>query len=172
MKFAVLWLYTVHPSSRCLPIVSRALKISQGDTFVARILVVDDDQAVRLLLRTMLERRGHSVVEAENGDEGLRYYWATPTDLVITDIEMPVKDGLQMMKELRDACPTVRIIAISGDRGRLAAAQTFSQCTFEKPLDMEEFLDAVQEFASAPGSSMYMLQPRTLAAVHSVQGDA
>jgi CheY-like chemotaxis protein len=152
--------------------VSQALKISQGDILVARILVVDDDKVVRLLLRTMLERWGHSVVEAANGDEGLRYYWAAPTDLVITDIEMPVKDGLQMMKELRDACPTARIIAISGDRGRLAAAQTFSQCTFEKPLSMEEFLDAVQECASALEPSMSLLQPCTLAAVHSVQGDA
>ena len=160
-----------YPGSRCLSIVSQALEISQGDILVARILVVDDDKAMRLLLCAMLERRGHSVVEAENGDEGLRYYWAAPTDLVITDMEMPVKDGLQMMKELRDACPTARIIAISGDKGRLAAAQTFSQCTFEKPLNMEEFLDAVQEFASAPGSSMYMLQSRTLAAV-SLQGDA
>jgi two-component system cell cycle response regulator CpdR len=120
----------------------------------------------------MLERRGHSVVEAENGDEGLRYYWAAPTDLVITDIEMPVKDGLQMIKELRNACPTAKIIAISGNRGRLAAAQTFSQCTFEKPLYMEEFLDAVQAFASSPGPSIYMLQPPTLSAVHSVQGEA
>jgi CheY-like chemotaxis protein len=139
---------------------------------VARILVVDDDKAVRLLLRAVLERRGHSVVEAENGDEGLRHYWAAPTDLVITDIEMPVKDGLQMIKELRNACPTAKIIAISGNRGRLAAAQTFSQYTFEKPLYMEEFLDAVQAFASAPGPSIYMLQSRTLAVVQSVQGDA
>lgn len=139
---------------------------------MARILVVDDDKVVRLLLRAMLERRGHSVIEAENGDEGLRHYQAAPTDLVITDIEMPVKDGLQMMKELRHACPTARIIAISGDKRRLAAAQTFSQYTFEKPLYMEEFLDAVQAFASAPGASVYMLQRCSLAAVHSVQGDA
>ena len=77
-----------------------------------------------------------------------------------------------MMKELRNACPTAKIIAISGSSGRLAAAQTFSQCTFEKPLNMEEFLDAVQVFASAPGSSVYMLQSCSLAAVHSVHGDA
>jgi CheY-like chemotaxis protein len=152
--------------------MSQALKISQRDRLVARILVVDDDKALRLLLRAVLERRGHAVVEAENGDEGLRLYWAAPTDLVITDIEMPVKDGLQMIIELRNACPTAKIIAISGNRGRLAAAQTFSQCTFEKPLYMEEFLDAVQAFILAPGPSIYMLQPHTLAAVHSVQGDA
>jgi CheY-like chemotaxis protein len=92
-------------------------------------------------------------------------------DLVITDIQMPVMDGLQMIKELRGDFPAVKVIAISGEKGQLAAAQTCSQCTFEKPLYMEEFLDAVQKFASAPGSSISMRQPRALAAVHSVQGD-
>lgn len=139
---------------------------------MARILVVDDDKAVRLLLRAMLECQGHSVVEAENGDEGLRYYRAAPTDLVITDIQMPVMDGLQMIKALRGDFPTAPIIAISGEKSQLAAAQTFSQCTFEKPLYMEEFLDAVQKFAFAPGASIYRRQPSTLAAVYSVPGDA
>ena len=139
---------------------------------MARILVVDDDKAVRLLLRAMLERRGHFVVEAENGDEGLRYYRAAPTDLVIVDIQMPVMDGLQMIKELRGDFPTAKIIALSGEKSRLAAAQTFSQGTFEKPPHMEELLDAVQKFTSAPGASIYMLQPNTLAVTDSVPGDA
>jgi len=139
---------------------------------VARILVVDDDNAVRLLLRSMLERRGHSVVEAENGAEGLQYYRTAPADLVITDIQMPVMDGLQMIKALRDDFPTAKIIAISGEKVGLAAAQPLSQGTFEKPLYMQEFLDAVQKFASAPGTSIYMLQPSALAAAYSVQGDA
>ena len=152
--------------------MSQASKIFQGDLVVARILVVDDDKAVRLLLRTVLERRGHSVVEAENGDEGLRYYRVTPADLVIVDIQMPVMDGLQMIKELRGDFPTAKIIAISGEKSGLAEAQPLSQGTFEKPLYMEEFLDAVQKFASAPGSSIYMLQPRSLAAIHCVQEDA
>jgi CheY-like chemotaxis protein len=172
MKFAALLLYAICYSSYRLLIVSRASKISQGDIFVARILVVDDDKAVRLLLRAVLERRGHSVVEAADGDEGLRCYQAAPTDLVITDIQMPVMDGLQMIKELRSAFPTAKIIAISGEKGGLAAAQPLSQGTFEKPLYMEEFLDAVQKFASAPGASIYMLQPSALAAVHCVQEDA
>jgi CheY-like chemotaxis protein len=85
---------------------------------------------------------------------------------------MPVMDGLQMIKALRGDFPTAKIIAISGEKGGLVAARLLSQDTFEKPLHMEEFLDAVQKFASAPGSSIYMLQPSALAAVHSVQGDA
>jgi CheY-like chemotaxis protein len=139
---------------------------------VAHILVVDDDQAVRWLLRAMLERWGHSVVEAANGAEGLQCYQAEPTDLVITDIQMPVMDGLQMIKELRSAFPAVKIIAISGEKHGLAAARSLSQGTFEKPLYIAEFLDAVQKFASAPGASIYMLQPRALAMAHSVSGDA
>jgi CheY-like chemotaxis protein len=119
----------------------------------------------------MLERRGHAVVEAANGDEGLQYYRAAPTDLVITDIQMPVMDGLQMIQALRGDFPTAQVIAMSGERGQLAAAQTCSQCTFEKPLSMEEFLDAVQKFAATSGSSLYVMQPSTLAAVHSVPGD-
>jgi CheY-like chemotaxis protein len=148
------------------------IKDFQGDLVVARILVVDDDKAVRLLLRAVLERRGYFVVEAENGDEGLRYYRAAPADPVIADIQMPVMDGLQMIKELRGDFPTAKIIAISGEKSRLAAAQTFSQCTFQKPLPMEEFLDAVQKFVSAPGTSIYTMQHGTLAMVHSVQWEA
>ena len=77
-----------------------------------------------------------------------------------------------MIKELRGDFPTAKIIAISGEKSRLTAAQTFSQDTFQKPLSMEEFLDAVQKFASAPGTSIYMLQPSTLAVTDSVRGDA
>ena len=77
-----------------------------------------------------------------------------------------------MIRKLRSAFPATKVIAVYGEKGGLAAAQSLSQCTFEKPLFMEEFLDAVQKCASAPGSSIYMLQPSALAAAHSVQGDA
>ena len=172
MKFARLLLYAIYHSFYRSLVMSQASKISQVDIFVARILVVDDDKAVRLLLRAVLERRGHSVIEAADGDEGLRCYRAAPTDLVITDIQMPVMDGLRMIKELRSTFPTVKIIVISGEKSSLAEAQPLSLGTFEKPLYMEQFLDAVQKFASAPGSSIYMLQPSALAAAHCVQGDA
>ena len=61
---------------------------------MASILVVDDDKAVRMLLRAGLERRGHSVAEAENDAEGLQCDRAAPPALVLTDIQMPVMDGL------------------------------------------------------------------------------
>jgi len=118
---------------------------------VARILIIDDDQFIRRLLRAMLERQGYSVVEAENGDEGLQCYQAAPTDLVITDMQMPVMDGLQMIAELRRTFPMAKVIAISGGRRELNIAKTLVQRTLEKPLCAEELLDAVQELVPAPG---------------------
>ena len=139
---------------------------------MVRILVIDDDDDFRSMLCTALEWAGYTAEEARNGQEGIRRHRTEPVDLVITDILMPEQEGLETIQALRQEFPAIKIIAISGEKGRLAAAQTFSQCTFEKPLNMEEFLDAVQAFASAPGSFVCMLQPCSLAAVHSVQGDA
>ena len=118
---------------------------------MACILVVDDDQFVRSLLRAVLERQGYSVVEAENGAEGLQAYQAKPTDVVITDIQMPGMDGLEMSIKLRRAFPTARIIAMSGVKGDLNMAKTLVQYTLEKPPCMEELLDTVQQLVSAAG---------------------
>ena len=118
---------------------------------MACILVVDDDQFVRSLLRAVLERQGYSVVEAENGAEGLLAYQAKPTDVVITDIQMPGMDGLEMSIKLRRAFPTARIIAMSGRKRALNMAKTLVQYTLEKPLCMEELLDTVQQLVSAAG---------------------
>jgi len=117
---------------------------------VARILVIDDDESIRFLLRTVLEIQGYDVVEAENGYEGLLCYQAEPADVVITDILMPVMDGLAMMTELQSACPWVKVIAISGGRKDLEMAKTFTRYIFEKPFSLEEILDTVHELVSAP----------------------
>ena len=81
---------------------------------MVRILVVDDDETIRGLLRDMLEPEGYEVVEAANGQEGLRRYHAAPTDLVIADMQMPVMDGLALLQTLQHACPWVKVIAMSG----------------------------------------------------------
>jgi len=81
---------------------------------MSRILVTDDEDQIRAMLRHALESSGHEVLEANNGEEGVRIYQKQPADLVITDILMPEKEGLESIRELRRLNPAVRIIAISG----------------------------------------------------------
>ena len=116
---------------------------------MARILVVDDDDSIRFLLRAVLELRGYDVIEAENGYEGLLRYQAEPTDLVITDMQMPVMDGLELIMELQRTFPWVKVVAISGGRRTLEMARTFTPYTFEKPFSLEEVLDTVHELVAA-----------------------
>lgn len=80
---------------------------------MADILVVDDDESIRYALRRYLEHDGHHIVEAENGQQGVQYLEKNSVDLVITDILMPEKDGLEMIRILRKEHPQIRIIAIS-----------------------------------------------------------
>ena len=81
---------------------------------MASVLVIDDDPAMRSTLRRILERDGHEVREAEDGDRGIRTFRAQPTDIVITDVLMPGKEGIETIVELREEAPEVRILVISG----------------------------------------------------------
>ena len=119
---------------------------------MARILVIDDDEAIRQLLRAWLERSGYEVAEAANGAEGCEAFRKEPADLVVTDIIMPEKEGLETMVELRNEYPDVKIIAISG--GGIEDAEHYLEGarlvggalrTFTKPLDRKEFIEAVKE---------------------------
>ena len=116
---------------------------------MARILVVDDDESIRFLLRTVLEFQGYDVIEAENGYEGLLRYQVEPADLVITDMQMPVMDGLELLMELQRTFPRVKAIAISGGRRTLEVAKTFTPHTFEKPFSLDEVVDTVHELVAA-----------------------
>ena len=81
---------------------------------MARILIIDDDEQVRRYLRKILEAQGHEVVAASDGKLGIELCREEPTDLIITDIFMPEKEGLETIGELRRDYPDVKIIAISG----------------------------------------------------------
>ena len=109
-----------------------------------RILVIDDDAAIRELLRFVLEGEGYEVIEAADGAEGLQRYQAAPTDLVITDLQMPGMDGLELLEALRRVVPTPALMAISGDRDALTKARRLTPHTFAKPLPLEQVLAAVR----------------------------
>ena len=116
-----------------------------------QILVIDDDNQTRRMLRQVLERAGYEVIEARTGREGVQHYCTTPTDLIITDILMPGRDGIEAIFELRRQDAGVKIIAMSGG-GYLGqftfqdiAARLGTRRTFEKPFVLRALLDAVRE---------------------------
>jgi CheY-like chemotaxis protein len=81
---------------------------------VARILIVDDEPAVQVTIRLLLERAGHSVVTAGDGRNGLAIFEATEFDLLFLDIFMPGMDGLETMRRVHQQQPLIPIIVISG----------------------------------------------------------
>lgn len=95
---------------------------------MAKILIIDDDAAMLETLARMVEGEGHVTVLARNGAEGLRVYRETHPDLVITDIVMPEKEGIETILELRREEPTLSVIAISGALARKGVGYlTFAQ---------------------------------------------
>lgn len=120
-----------------------------------RILIIDDDSQFRQMLRQVLERQGYEIVEAQDGEEGIRRYRQAPTDLIITDIIMPKKEGVETIIELKRDFPDVKIIAISGGSRGIDALDCLSYVkglrvsrVFAKPFDRKEFLEAIQELLS------------------------
>jgi DNA-binding response OmpR family regulator len=118
---------------------------------MARILVIDDDPQVREMLKQLLERAGYEVGVAPDGNAGVKINRADPAQLIITDIVMPGKEGLETIMEFRRHFPAVRIIAISGG-GKIGphdylntAKAMGAQKTFAKPFDLPELLSAVWE---------------------------
>jgi len=117
----------------------------------ARILIIDDEEQIRDMLAQMLTREGYQVVHAKNGKEGMKACREQKVDLIITDIIMPEKDGIEMILELRHDFPHLKVIAISGG-GRLGpdgylemAQKLGAHRTFFKPFNRKEILEAVQD---------------------------
>ena len=111
---------------------------------MARILVVDDEYAVRLPLRRALESEGHDVTEAIHGDEALRLFGESPFDLVLLDILMPERDGLSTLGELLNKSPQAKVIVISGKANFLPEARNLGAVqTLWKPIGTATLLDTV-----------------------------
>jgi DNA-binding response OmpR family regulator len=120
-----------------------------------RILIIDDDLAVRDTLIAILEDRGYEVLTAVNGQEGLAVFRSQRPDLLVTDIVMPVKEGLQTIREIREERPDMKIIAISG--GSRTERHDFLEIARElgawdvvvKPFDTEDFCARVDRCLGA-----------------------
>lgn len=116
-----------------------------------KILVIDDDELIRMTCKNVLKRAEYVVVEAENGNVGLALFKKEKPDIVITDMLMPDKEGLETISEIRALNPHVKIIAISG--GGSTQNMTFLQLaqrmganhTLSKPIKPDELLTAVRK---------------------------
>lgn len=116
-----------------------------------RVLVIDDDEQMRILLRQVMEWSGYAVMDAADGRKGMQKQREQPADLVITDLIMPEQEGLETISTLRKEFPNVKIVAISGG-GRIgpeaylpAAQELGADLVFCKPFDVKEFVAAVRE---------------------------
>ena len=115
-----------------------------------RILLIEDEDSARMVLRQMLEGEGHEVIEARHGREALVLYDRVSIDIIITDIFMPAMDGIETIKELGKRKPRPKIIAISGGGsfdpdGMLDMAKHLgARQTLAKPFTSEEISAAIR----------------------------
>ncbi len=115
------------------------------------ILVIDDDDMLRAMLKKLLGNAGYAVDVAADGIEAMKLQQLNPADLILTDIIMPDMEGIEVITELRKKYPATQIIAMSGG-GRINADQYLTiarrlgaQKTFVKPFKSSEMLAAVSE---------------------------
>ena len=120
-----------------------------------KILVIDDNMVVRNTIVQILESEGYEVISAEDGRRGLFVFRAEKPDLVVTDIIMPEKEGIETIRDIRGEVPDAKIIAISGG-GRIGntdflkiARQLGASDIVAKPLDPDHFLDVVKNCLAA-----------------------
>jgi DNA-binding response OmpR family regulator len=121
---------------------------SAGNAF--KILVIDDDELIRITFRNFLKKAGYSVIEAENGNAGIALFKKQRPDIVITDLLMPEKEGLETISEIRAIDPKVKTIAMSG--GGNSQNMVFLKLalllganhTLQKPIKPGEVLSAVK----------------------------
>ena len=121
------------------------------------ILLVDDDEAVRSVLRRGLVRAGYEVREAGDGRAALKLLASAPADLVITDLVMPEMEGIEFILALRKTHPKLPVIAMSGG-GRAVGPDNYLKIAracgamkiLAKPFETEQLLTAMQELIGPP----------------------
>ena len=119
---------------------------------MAQILIIDDNQEIREMIEEILKREKYEVITAEDGEEGMKVFRNKPTSLVITDVIMPNKDGVEIIFELNRDFPDVPVIAISGG-GKLKVEECLGlvkavpnvKCVLSKPFARAELLAEVKD---------------------------
>jgi len=122
---------------------------------MARIIVIDDQEPIRRIVRRALENAGHQVFEADDGEAGMALLEREPADVVITDIFMPGWDGILTLREIRKQYPAVKVIAMSGGDStgmmdlRKDAELLGAVKSLQKPFTAREIVDLVRSVLGA-----------------------
>ena len=114
------------------------------------ILLIDDEKPFRAVIKQVLSKAGYEVVEAANGVEGINRFNEKPADMIITDIIMPEKEGIETIIELKKAHPWLKLIAMSGGGWYgtdidFDMAKRLGARTLDKPFALQELLDLINE---------------------------
>jgi len=117
---------------------------------MTQILIIDDEPVIGSMLKKVFEREGYNVIVASNGEEGMKLYKEKQPDIVITDLILPGKEGIQIIMELRKEDPNLPIIGMSGggyidpDSYLHLAKSLGANAVFAKPIKIEELLNIVK----------------------------
>ena len=117
------------------------------------IVIIDDDELVRGMMANALRKKGFTVIEAGDGNEGLQVILHQSIDLVITDMLMPDKEGIETIIEIREIRPDIKIIAMSGGGAKQdmaflkMAEQVGANRILKKPFRPSDLLDAIKDIS-------------------------
>lgn len=120
---------------------------------MANVLIVDDEEADRVIQKTILEDAGHRVFFAQDGEAALKVYASSPVDVVITDLKMPRLNGLRLIEQLKELDPNAMVLAVSGvsaDQLDLATEMGAARTLF-KPLEPSDLVEAIEEALNQRG---------------------
>jgi CheY-like chemotaxis protein len=144
------------------PVSIHSIRLALEDAFekidrysvIERILIIDDDDQFRKMLREMLELEGYAVLEARDGEEGLLRQSEQPADLIIVDVEMPGKDGVDTVLDIEGISPKTRFIMVSGQSGylpkvKLRQAQILGARTLLKPFERKKILEIIEQLQNS-----------------------
>jgi DNA-binding response regulator len=125
------------------------------------ILIVEDENEIRKLMEEVMKSVFFEVYSAKNGDEGIKKFKKFAPDLIVTDIAMPIMDGLDMAKMINEISPTTPIIALSAfsDKEKLLKAIEVGVDKYIlKPVDMDELLLAIENIARSKFKNMNIIK--------------
>jgi DNA-binding NtrC family response regulator len=122
---------------------------------MARIIVIDDQEPIRRIVRRALENDGHTVFDASDGEAGMALLEREHAEVVITDIFMPGMDGIQTLREIRKRFPAIKVIAISGGDSsglldlRHDAELLGAMKSLQKPFNARDIVELVRSVLGA-----------------------